>query len=212
MDSVYSVASRALELYPMMPEFYYFKGMAEYQKKDIESAVKTFNDGLMMVVNNDELKSTFFTLLGDCYHELGEQDKTFSNYDNALALRPDNLYVMNNYSYFLSTSNTNLEKAEALGKKIVEAEPENSHYLDTYGWALFKNGKYNEALKYLNEAMKYSSGDDKATIYEHIGDVKWKLNDSDSALKYWQDAYNQDAVNASEILKKKINDEKYYEE
>ena len=119
---------------------------------------------------------------------------------------------MNNYSYFLSTSNTNLEKAEALGKKIVEAEPENSHYLDTYGWALFKNGKYNEALKYLNEAMKYSSGDDKATIYEHIGDVKWKLNDSDSALKYWQDAYNQDAVNASEILKKKINDEKYYEE
>ena len=212
MDSVYSVASRALELYPMMPEFYYYKGMAEYQKNDIESAVKTFNDGLMMVVNNDDLKSTFFTLLGDCYHELGEQDKSFSSYDNALALRPDNLYVMNNYSYFLSTSNTNIEKAEALGKKIVEAEPENSHYLDTYGWALFKNGKYNEALKYLNEALKYSSGDDKAAIYEHIGDVKWKLNDADSALKYWQNAYNQDAVNASEILKKKINDEKYYEE
>ena len=212
VDSVYSVASRALELYPMMPEFYYFKGMAEYQKKDVESAVKTFNDGLMMVVNNDDLKSTFFTLLGDCYHELGEQDKSFSSYDNALALRPDNLYVMNNYSYFLSTSNTNIEKAEALGKKIVEAEPENSHYLDTYGWALFKNGKYNEALKYLNEALKYSSGDDKAAIYEHIGDVKWKLNDADSALKYWQNAYNQDAVNASEILKKKINDEKYYEE
>ncbi|MBR6491859.1 MAG: tetratricopeptide repeat protein [Bacteroidales bacterium] len=212
MDSVYSVASRALELYPMMPEFYYYKGMAEYQKNDIESAVKTFNDGLMMVVNNDDLKSTFFTLLGDCYHELGEQDKSFSSYDNALALRPDNLYVMNNYSYFLSTSNTNIEKAEALGKIIVEAEPENSHYLDTYGWALFKNGKYNEALKYLNEALKYSSGDDKAAIYEHIGDVKWKLNDAESALKYWQNAYNQDAVNASEILKKKINDEKYYEE
>ena len=212
MDSVYSVASRALELYPMMPEFYYYKGMAEYQKNDIESAVKTFNDGLMMVVNNDDLKSTFFTLLGDCYHELGEQDKSFSSYDNALALRPDNLYVMNNYSYFLSTSNTNIEKAEALGKKIVEAEPENSHYLDTYGWALFKNGKYNEALKYLNEALKYSSGDDKAAIYEHIGDVKWKLNDAESALKYWQNAYDQDAVNASEILKKKINDEKYYEE
>ena len=187
MDSVYSVASRALELYPMMPEFYYYKGMAEYQKNDIESAVKTFNDGLMMVVNNDDLKSTFFTLLGDCYHELGEQDKSFSSYDNALALRPDNLYVMNNYSYFLSTSNTNIEKAEALGKKIVEVEPENSHYLDTYGWALFKNGKYNEALKYLNEALKYSSGDDKAAIYEHIGDVKWKLNDAESALKYLTD-------------------------
>ena len=98
-----------------------------------------------------------------------------------------------------------------MGQKVVELQPENSHYLDTYGWALFKNKKYDEALKYINEAIKHSKGDDKQTLFEHLGDVKWMLNDKNGAVKNWQEAYNMNPEASSETLKKKVENQEYYE-
>lgn len=211
VDSVYILANEAISLFPLAPEFYYYKAVSELLNKKYEEAINTLNEGVKFVVGNDMLKSSFYAYLGDCYHEIGKNSEAYSSYDNSLLLNPSNVYVLNNYSYYLSTSNTNLEKAEIMGQKAVELEPENSHYLDTYGWALFKNKKYEDALKYINEAIKHSSGDDKQTLYEHLGDVKWMLNDKNGAIKNWQEAYNMNIETSSETLKKKVENKEYYE-
>ena len=211
IDSVNILATKAIDLYPLSPEFYYYRGLSEMQKKDYNNSLKDINDGINLVVKNDLLKSSFYAALGDCYHAMKDTTKAYAAYDNAIILDPENYYVLNNYSYYLSTSNTNLEKAEIMGKKIAEAEPKNSYYLDTYGWALFKNNKNEEALKYIQEALKYSS-DDKTSILEHLGDVKWKLNDKNGAVNSWKDAYNAKPNDASPLLKKKIDNQNYYEE
>ena len=210
-DTIIHLASQAIEYYPITPEFYAFKGIAEYSTQKYQDAIKSMNDGLGLIVNDNNLKITVYTVLGDSYQSLGDSKNCYQAYENVLKLDSNNLYVLNNYSYYLSTSGTNIDKAEQMGAKIVAMKPDDSHYLDTYGWALFKNGKYNEAMTYLTSALKHTTGGDEQTILEHLGDVYWKLDKKIEAIDSWTKAYNVNPQSASEILKRKVNDKTYHE-
>ena len=47
----------------------------------------------------------------------------------------------NDLGYLYAEQGKNLEKAETMIRKAVADEPENSAYLDSLGWVLFKRGK-----------------------------------------------------------------------
>jgi tetratricopeptide (TPR) repeat protein len=95
-----------------------------------------------------------------------------------------------------------------MGKKAVELEPFNSSYLDTYAWALYQGGKYNEAKIQIDKAIE-NGGDKNAVILEHCGDILYKTGETEKALEYWQKAKN--TGKGSVFLEKKINDKKLYE-
>lgn len=217
VDSVLSLSNKGIASYPIIPEFYFYKGIGLSIQKNFNEAIDVFNQGLPLVVKNDDLKSRFHIYLGDAYHTINEPEKAYNSYDKALELIPDNPYVLNNYSYYLSTNknyanNTEmLNKAALMAKKAVELDPNNPNYLDTYGWALFKLKNYDTALEFLEKALKTSEKNSKSVILEHIGDTYWMLNDQKKAIKYWNDALKADPQNGSEVLKKKINDKNYYE-
>src|SRR5690606_27192869 len=88
----------------------------------------------------------------------------------------------------------------------VEANPENHAYQDSLGWALYKSGQYEEALKWLTKAT--SGEDPDGVILDHLGDCYLKLNRKQEALEAWRKALEAfDAEdNAAEIeaTKKKI--------
>ena len=48
---------------------------------------------------------------------------------------------MNNYAYYLAEQNMKLKEAEEMARKVIEKEKDNTTYLDTYGWVLYKRGK-----------------------------------------------------------------------
>ena len=83
------------------------------------------------------------------------------------------------------------------------AEPENSTYLDTYAWILFKARKLNEARKYMEQALKYG-GDEDPDILEHFGDILMELNQKKEAIMYWKKA--KEKGGESEELEKKLNE------
>jgi len=110
-----------------------------------------------------------------------------SAYNASLNYDATNLYVLNNYSYFLSLRKTDLEKAEEMSLKTVEAQPKNASYLDTYGWILFQLKKYNEAESYLKQSLN-NGGDKSGEVLEHYGDVLFETGRPDEALGYWNRA------------------------
>lgn len=61
---------------------------------------------------------------------------------------------MNNYAYYLSEMEIQLDKAEEMISNVIQLEPSNATYLDTYAWVLFKRGKYMEALFIIEQAME----------------------------------------------------------
>ena len=92
--------------------------------------------------------------------------------------KSDNIYCMNNYAYYLSINGDDLQKAEQMSYKTVQAEPKNATYLDTYAWILFLQKRYTEAKIYIDLAIKNDTDSiQNSVIWEHAGDVYAKLGD-----------------------------------
>jgi tetratricopeptide (TPR) repeat protein len=104
----------------------------------------------------------------------------------ALEIDPDNATVLNNLGYFLADRGERVPEAEALIRRAVNIEPTNGSYLDSLGWVLFRQGKTQEAQKYLEMAIIYSPR--SATIHDHLGDLYKKQGQADRARSKWEEA------------------------
>lgn len=183
-DSVNIHADLAIEYFPNQAILYFYSGSSKLFLEEYEEAEVMLNQGLQIVVD-PTLKIQFNAQLGDTYYKLDDYKKAFDKYEEVLKVDPINLYVLNNYSYFLSLRKENLEKAEEMSHELILAEPENDTYLDTYGWVLFVREKYSEAEKVLGKAAGITKS---GTVLEHYGDVLYKVDKKEEAIKYWKKA------------------------
>ena len=61
-----------------------------------------------------------------------------SAYDMSLSYDPMNVYTLNNYAFYLAQRGTNLDKAEKMSFRVVNAlAPGNPNYQDTHAWVLY---------------------------------------------------------------------------
>lgn len=201
-------SSRAIELFPLLPIPYLYKGIALMERKKTEESISSFNTGLKLVSGNNALMAQFYTSLGDAYHRVKNYRASDENYEKALKIDPESSYVLNNYAYYLSLRNENLDKAETMAAKAVKLDPANPADMDTYGWVLYKLGRYSEALQWVEKAVAATPVPD-ADLLEHLGDIYFKLGETDKAVMQWQNALK--AGNGSEFLEKKIKERKLYE-
>jgi len=201
-------SARAIELFPEQPLLYLFSGISNFQSNKIETAIKTLKTGLGLVVDNDKLSIQFYTYLGDMYYKTKDFVKAFEMFDKVLKIDADNVYVLNNYTYYLSLQAEDLDKAGQMGRRLNDLVPDNSSYQDTYAWVFYRLGKYEEAKKWIIKAIE-NGGSKSDIITEHYADILFKLGDKENAYQYWLKA--KALGNGSEFLQKKITDKKLYE-
>jgi tetratricopeptide (TPR) repeat protein len=201
-------SNRAIELFPLLPVPYLFKGIALLEKNQFDEAVSSFNAGVKLVSGNDALLVQFYRYLGDTYYRVKNFRLSDENYEKVLKINPEDSYVLNNYAYYLSLRGENLEKAETMSAKAVKLDPENAANMDTYGWVLYKSGRYSEAVEWVEKAIAATPAAD-ADLLEHLGDIYFKMGNPDKAVIQWQNAMK--AGKGSEFLEKKVKDRKLYE-
>jgi len=210
IDRVIEITTEAIKYIPEAPQFYFYLGGAKYQQKKYKEALEVFEEGLKSAkIENPLLKSDFYGQIGDLNYFLGNKEAAFENYEKALKLNPQNLPVLNNYSYYLSLEGKDLDKAEQMSSITVKTEPTNPTYLDTYGWVLFKQGAYTTAKIYIENAVKYSEEEPSAEIFEHYGDVLYVTGEPEKALEQWKKA--KELGSDSKTLDEKIRTGKYIE-
>jgi len=207
-DNLEKTCADAIEYFPNQALVYLFKGGAEMQKKEYEKAVKSYAKGERMAAD-DKVKAQFLANLGDAYHSLNKNDESDSSYDHALKLDPENAFVLNNYSYYLSERKVNLEKAKEMSAYSNKLEPDNTSFLDTYAWILFQMNDFTGAKEWQDKAIK-AGGDKSGTILEHYGDILFKLGKKDDAIEYWKKA--KDLGTDSGTIDRKISEQKYIEQ
>ena len=220
LDEVIRICSPAVEYMPEALEFYYYWGVAHYQKDQHDEALEVFKKGVRQVGTDSDknMVSDFYSIMGDLYHTKKMNAEAYAAYDSALVYKPDNIGALNNYAYYLSVEKKNLDKAEEMSYKTVKAEPTNNTYLDTYAWILFEKGKYAEARIYIDQALQ-NGGDKSSVVVEHCGDIYWMTDEPEKALEYWKQAEKlaaEPVENESEkrdekelvLLKKKIANKK----
>ena len=193
--------------------YYYYLGLAYFQSDSIKEAVNVFRNGLEQVSDNTpvDLITGMYSILGDCYHKLGDMRKVYEAFDSCLIYQPDNALVLNNYAYYLSLENKQLDKASDMSRMSLKKEPDNYTYIDTYAWILFQQKRYSEAKEYIDNALAImgdSITENDNTILEHAGDIYAKNGDINKAIEFWQQAAS--LGNNTALLQKKLKKKKYY--
>jgi tetratricopeptide (TPR) repeat protein len=207
LEKIKEVTTEALKHLPKEPQFYFYLGAAHYQQKNYKEALRVFEEGLKnAVMLSPAMESDFHGQIGDLNYFLGNKDIAFGCYEKALKLNPQNLPVLNNYSYYLSLEKRDLNKAEQMSGITIKADPMNPTYLDTYGWVLFEQGSYLMAKIYIEKAMEYSKENPSAEVYEHYGDVLFKTGEREKAIEQWKKA--KELGRDSKKLNKKIKTRK----
>lgn len=146
-------------------------------------------------------KSIIYGVLGDTYASQKNWASSDSAYKKSLKANPDNDTVLNNYAYYLSERDKQLDDARKMAQKALSIDPQNASYLDTMGWIYYKLKDYENAKKYLMQSV--NTGQSGAEVCEHVGDVFEKMGDLSQAKMWWKKALKKDPKRS--YLQKKIN-------
>ena len=97
-----------------------------------------------------------------------------------------------------------------MSKKSLELRPEEATFLDTYGWILYRQGNFLKARDMVERAVKLMGDKADATLFDHLGNICFQLNEKEKAIEYWKKAK---ALGGGEdlFLDKKISEGKLYE-
>jgi tetratricopeptide (TPR) repeat protein len=212
-DRVIELCQTARQYNPDEMAFYYYQGMAYYQKGEKDQALSAFQNGIGVIneQSNPAIVSDFYAIMGDLLHEKGLIRQAYEAYDSCLQWKDDNLGCLNNYAYFLSEQGQQLEKAEQMSHRTVKAEPKNATYLDTYAWILFMQQRYAEARIYIDQALQNDS-DSSAVIIEHAGDIYALCGNKERAVELWKEACQRSTAEDKRVLIRKIKLHKYLKE
>jgi len=195
------ISDSALVYFPGQGLFYLFKGMAAIEKKDYPLAIATLNKGLSVPGQNAELIKQFYLSLAESLYRNGNSEEAFKNFDQMLALEPDNVQVLNNYSYYLALDERELDKALEMISRCIAKEPENATYLDTFAWVLYQRKEYAKALEPIVKTIKLSP-DPSGEVLEHYGDILFRNGKAEEARQAWIKA--KDKKNVSDKIDNKI--------
>ncbi|MDE6340149.1 MAG: tetratricopeptide repeat protein [Muribaculaceae bacterium] len=151
--------------------------------------------------------SQFYTSIGDCLYSGHRLPEAFESYGNALVLYPENSMALNNYAYFLSENDGDLDKAAEMSLKSLDGEnSSNPTFLDTYAWILHKKGDDAEALKYQASAIEEAAkqGAEHAELYDHYGDILLANDNPQEALEAYEKALTIGDSKDIDKIEKKI--------
>jgi Tfp pilus assembly protein PilF len=199
-----------MRLFPNQAMVHYLNGIGHFNKKEYPQAIKAINRAVdMQPDDNGELLAEMYSTLGDIYNVVKQYDLCDTSYKKALKLDPKNPTVLNNYSYYLSVRGTRLSDAEEMSKQSLMIRPDEPTFLDTYGWILYKEGKFDKAREYVQKAIDSYGENADGTLWDHLGDIYFKLNNVPKAVECWKKAKDKGADNI--LIDKKIQEQKLYE-
>ena len=171
-DDMADRARRAARLFPMHTLPLYLHGFYELRHERYAEALEPLERAVKWGFRKGYLEAETYSLLAESYYRNGLHDKAWRAFEHYLELRPDDWGMLNNYAYYLAEQGRNLDKAEQMSRRTIEAEPDNANSLDTYAWILHLLGRDDEALPYMQKAVRLNPSSD--TLQQHLQAIENK--------------------------------------
>lgn len=190
-QQVIELASQANKTVPQDPFILYFWGSAHLAVGQHNQAIEKLTESADLPAR-ENFKTVVYTNLADAYAARKQWQEAFKTYEQALNMDNQNDTALNNYAYYLSLQEEQLDKAETMALKALELSNNQTRgtYLDTVGWIYYQKEEYEKAEAYIRDAV--DAGETNAEVLEHLGDVYDKLNKPDLAREWWQKALEAD--------------------
>ena len=127
-----------------------------------------------------------FYFRGICYERSKQWPKAEADLKKALELFPDQPLVLNYLGYSWVDQGVNLDEGMRMIRRAVEQRPDDGYIVDSLGWANFRIGNYEDAVKDLDRAVELKPDD--STINDHLGDAYWRVGRVLEAHFQWSHA------------------------
>ncbi|MCY4100270.1 MAG: tetratricopeptide repeat protein [Rhodobacteraceae bacterium] len=185
-DKSLMILQEALELHPTSIDLLYLLGELRTNRSEMQEAVDSISEGIELSKGTNRENWDAYFLRGQLYYYMGIWEKAEADWWKSLEISPDNALVQNNLGYTLADRNIKLDEAEELIAAALEAEPDNGYYVDSMGWVLYRQGKLEEALEYLQRSDRIIPN--QAEVIDHIAEVYWVMGEEELAKREWERA------------------------
>lgn len=129
---------------------------------------------------NPDVKISAVTQQSLCLDEMNEPEKARRVLEELQKQYPTHPEVANSLGYFLAEKGEDLDQAVDLIQLALNAEPGNGAFLDSMGWALYRQGQIESAFDFMIQAVNVLPDD--PVILEHLGMVLLKMGQKDEAV------------------------------
>lgn len=138
--------------------------------------------------------------LGFTYDEASRIGDAERELRRAIEIDPQNYLAINHLSYMFTVENINLDEALELAERAVELSDQdamagelnnNGFIVDTLGWAHYRLGDYDQAVRWLREAITRAEQGNiqDGVFYDHLGDALKADGQTEEALEAWDQAF-----------------------
>ena len=155
------------------------------QNKRYDEAEAALAQAENLATSDSEREMVWF-MRGTNFDRQKKYDLAEEQFKRVLAVDPRDAQVLNYYGYMLADRGVRLPEATDMITRALTEDPNNGAYLDSLGWAYYKQEKLAEAEDSLRQAALREPGD--ATILDHLGDVYFKRGKLDQAAAQWAHA------------------------
>ncbi|MPZ17128.1 MAG: tetratricopeptide repeat protein [Luteitalea sp.] len=128
--------------------------------------------------------------LGAIYHEARRYDEAERAFRAVLEIDPRHAPTLNDLGYMFADRGVRLNEAVKLLQQAVKLDPYNGSYLDSLGWAYFKQRRLDLARDHLQKAATQLTNN--SVVQDHLGDLLFALNDREAAIEAWERALTGD--------------------
>jgi tetratricopeptide (TPR) repeat protein len=143
--------------------------------------------------------------LAHAHTQLGEHAQAVAVLTAAVQSDPLNAPALNSLGYTLADRGERLSEAIGYIERALKVDPENPSYIDSLGWAQFKNGRLEEAEPNLRRAA--DALPTNSVIQDHFGDVLAQRGKYQEAITAWERALKGDGEDIDRgVVEKKIRD------
>jgi tetratricopeptide (TPR) repeat protein len=198
----------AIKYFPEQPILYILDAVSMLQLGNYQDIFAVLDSAEANATDNNQVLSQIYTYRAEAFCKLKKYEEAYSWFERVVKIDPQNYLAMNNYAYYLSLRSINLDVAEKLSSSVVQNNPNNSTYLDTYAWVLFKKKDFKLAKFYMESALS-NSKEDSPVLIEHYGDILFFLNEKENALLQWKKSLKMG--NPSKVLPEKIKTVTFFE-
>ena len=196
------IGEEALKYFPNKNELYLFVGMAYFQKEEYLKAYTILEGAYSNIRESDKVRVQFLLFISEASYKAGFKLNAYNYFEELVIEDPENYLVKNNYSYYLALDSVRLERAKELSYSTIVNAPENSTFLDTYAWVLFKMGDYGHAKDYAEKALVINEEKDPDIIF-HYAEILYAQGKILESLKYYKLALERGYD--SEIIENRVN-------
>lgn len=170
--------------------------------KKFAEAAEVYTRAIALIGTPSKNDWGIFYYRGIAYERTKQWPKAEADFDTALRLQPDEPHVLNYLGYSWIDMGIKLDKGLELVKKAVELKSDDGYIVDSLGWAYYKLGRYDEAVKELERAILLKPED--PVINDHLGDAYWKVDRRLEATFQWRHslAMKPEAEEVAKIEKK----------